>query len=458
VSIEEAKCFGVVKESKFYDPKPVPQWQDKDQNDAIVQTIHNRFGHASLNELKNLLRTRIPNSEGIQERDIERWHQNKGAFCSGCIEGKMMEHVRKRSTKPIKAEVPGEVTVGDIMFVELKDEAKKPLLVHMDVNTKLITGLMLSNKTQDECTKAILNIRNNYLSKGQVMKTLVFDREPAIVQAENTLNAAGIELMLKAAGQKVGLAEVTIRLIRNKARATKAGVRSKYGYLPANQFNADLCMDCIQVLNRIPKHGMEKSPFKMFTGKTLDIIRDFRVEWGEPIIVKKPKGIASDLAVAGQWGIVVQHIMNGTGVLKVYLVQSKKYAYRLQFRRAITPEWVIEALDNIDSQTTIGFEEITELYEREVLQQSDNDVVIDLTNIEEDEEVEIVGGHDKGNLILRSIDTIESAWNETSTKPPIKVENENNNENEEELKEENKNNEDKQEEHVMPGPTGTYVT
>ncbi len=67
--------------------------------------------------------------EGVQERDIERWYQNKGAFCSGCIEGKMKEHVRKCSTKPIKAEVLGEVMVGDIMFVELKDEVKKPLLV-----------------------------------------------------------------------------------------------------------------------------------------------------------------------------------------------------------------------------------------------------------------------------------------------------------------------------------------
>jgi hypothetical protein len=55
------------------------------------------------------------------------------------------------------------------------------------------------------------------------------------------LNNNGIELLLKAARQKVGLAEVTIRLIREKARVTKAGVRAKYGYLPPNQFYMDLC-------------------------------------------------------------------------------------------------------------------------------------------------------------------------------------------------------------------------
>jgi hypothetical protein len=75
------------------------------------------------------------------------------------------------------------------------------------------------------------------------------------------LKEEGVELILKAAGQKVGLAEVTIRLIRNKARATKAGVRTKYHYLPSNQFNIDLCLDSVQVLNRIVKKGLNQSPY-----------------------------------------------------------------------------------------------------------------------------------------------------------------------------------------------------
>ena len=54
------------------------------------------------------------------------------------------------------------------------------------------------------------------------------------------IEAMGIKLSLKAAGQKVGLAEVSIRLVREKARATKAGVRAMFGYMPANQFNVDL--------------------------------------------------------------------------------------------------------------------------------------------------------------------------------------------------------------------------
>ncbi len=103
----------------------------------------------------------------------------------------------------------------------------------------------------------------------------------------------------------MGLAEVSIRLIREKARATKAGVRAKFGYLPPNQFNMDLCLDTIAVLNQIPKQDIEKTPCEVFTNGQVDYMRDFRAVWGEPIVVKKPKGISSDLKVTGQWAVVV---------------------------------------------------------------------------------------------------------------------------------------------------------
>jgi hypothetical protein len=148
----------------------------------------------------------------------------------------------------------------------------------------------------------------------------VFDREPGIIPSQEILNNNGIELILKAAGQKVGLAEVSIQLIREKARATKAGARSKFGYLPPNQFNVDLCMDSISVLNRIPKHDQTN---ELMGGKCMDQLRDLHVEWREPVVVKRPKGISSNLGTTGQWAVVVQRFMNGTGVIKVYLIQAR---------------------------------------------------------------------------------------------------------------------------------------
>jgi hypothetical protein len=40
----------------------------------------------------------------------------------------------------------------------------------------------------------------------------------------------------------------------------------------------DLCLDCVQVINRLPKTGQDKSPYEIFTGKEVDYLRDFRAE------------------------------------------------------------------------------------------------------------------------------------------------------------------------------------
>jgi hypothetical protein len=85
------------------------------------------------------------------------------------------------------------------------------------------------------------------------MQVQVFDRESGMILVETKLELEGIKVQFKAAGQKVALAEINIREIRIKARSTKAGVRNKYNYLPPNQFNIDLVLDSIQVLNQIPK-------------------------------------------------------------------------------------------------------------------------------------------------------------------------------------------------------------
>jgi len=98
------------------------------------------------------------------------------------------------------------------MFVEHTKNIKKPLMIHVDVYTKFMIGIILKDRTEDECTNAILQIIEAYVRNNYDLKQLVFDREPGIVPIEDKLLMNGIELKLKAAGQKVGLAEVSIGL------------------------------------------------------------------------------------------------------------------------------------------------------------------------------------------------------------------------------------------------------
>jgi hypothetical protein len=73
----------------------------------------------------------------------------------GCIQGAMKEHPRYKSIKPLKSDKTGKKNDGDIMYVDNAQGVKKPLYVQVDVFTKLVTGLAMRNKTEDECKSAM---------------------------------------------------------------------------------------------------------------------------------------------------------------------------------------------------------------------------------------------------------------------------------------------------------------
>ena len=351
--------------AKFYRPDELPNEEEPANPNYLepekameIRRLHEYYSHPSVNEMKRMAGVWFKELE-VTPKDIDMWHAREGKFCSGCVEGKIKEHARRASTKPLVAEKPGENGVGDLMFIEGRHEVKTPFYLHVDVATKLIMGCAMKDKTYGEVVRAIEHVGEQHGLLGHKLERLTFDRESSIVAAQEDIEARGVKLILKAAGQKVGLAEVSIRLVREKARATKAGVRAMYGFIPANQFNIDLCLDTISVLNRTTKDGYTHTPYELFTGEQIDYDRDFRCRWGELVIVKKPKGISSDLKVTGEWAMVVRRFMNKTGVLKVFLVGSRKYAYRLNFQRAKVPEWVITAMISI-GEKVIGFEDQAE--------------------------------------------------------------------------------------------------
>ena len=49
-----------------------------------------------------------------------------------CVEGKIKEHARRASTKPLATERPGENGIGNLMFIEGRNEVKTPFYLHVD--------------------------------------------------------------------------------------------------------------------------------------------------------------------------------------------------------------------------------------------------------------------------------------------------------------------------------------
>jgi hypothetical protein len=52
--VNRAKCFATAKEIKFYGPTRVPDTETNTEKNRKVEVIHNRFQHASVNEMNNL--------------------------------------------------------------------------------------------------------------------------------------------------------------------------------------------------------------------------------------------------------------------------------------------------------------------------------------------------------------------------------------------------------------------
>ena len=82
--------------------------------------------------------------------------------------------------------------------------------------------------------------------------------------------------------------------------------------------------------------------------------------------------------------MVVRRSMNHTVVLKVYLIGTRCYAYRLKFVRAMVPEWVITAMNSIGDRT-IGFED-----------DNDGDLTFETRPIARDISERTIGAHRTG--------------------------------------------------------------
>ena len=104
-----------------------------------IRRLHEYYNHASANEMKRLA-SKWFREQAISANDIDNWYKLEGKHCTGCAEGKLKEHARKSSTKPLQAETPGEAGVADLMFIEGRNDIKIPFYVLVDVATKCIIG------------------------------------------------------------------------------------------------------------------------------------------------------------------------------------------------------------------------------------------------------------------------------------------------------------------------------
>ena len=325
----------------FYQPNRIGNREPSVEEAKLIADAkfdHHRLGHPH-DEVFKMQIANLPDMVATV-RGLELWREIYGD-CTGCI-ADANRHPKLPSSKPIVCE-PGEVIAGDIMFLDT--EAKKqPALLLVDVGSKCPVFEELSGRTLGAVKTAMTAAHMFWPRYGHKPKQLLFDREKAIMAAKQWAEVSfQLEMKPTAAGQKQPIAEVNIRIVKSVARRLRAGVRDRFGYeFPWRRY---LYRHAVRVVQRTPKRGEIKSPWEKFTNSTIDWKRDFRCELGEPIYVEKPKqGAYTGSEDKAELGIFVENPMNGTGVLGVYLLKTKRIVFRLQFERGEIPDWGREAL------------------------------------------------------------------------------------------------------------------
>jgi len=88
---------------------------------------------------------------------------------------------------------------------------------------------------------------------------------------------------------------------------------------------------------------------------------------------------------------------------------------------AVAPEWVLKSLKELHPDMNIGFEADLENYEEEISEviiedENKHDCTSNSDFIEEEEEVEIIGGSDHAQVVMQSIKSVEDAWHDMAIK------------------------------------------
>ena len=345
--------------TSLYQPPTVPEppilSAAVEETVKTAENLHWKLDHPSDEALCRTIAAN-PGAFACKCEDVKLMRKVKGP-CPSCAQGKMVSHPQLPSTKSKDYEV-GEAAAGDVMFLENAKGGTDPALLMVDLTSRCMLGYVVEGRTTFHIKGAFDKVMSAYQEHGHKLRVLKFDRESAVVSLCDHLRGSGITPKLNAAGQKVGEAEVSIRIIKDRMRSTYYGIRQKYNYLLPKLFFKDLFIDSIKTQNLIVRHDESKCPRELFTGSKLDPLRDLRADFGEIVLCLRPKeGACRGMEPKADWAIILDRSINGTGVIKVYNIEAKSYAHRLKFIRAVVPGSILSLIAKVDFVSGVAFEE-----------------------------------------------------------------------------------------------------
>lgn len=348
----------------FYNPAPLVPVDPSDATRvwiliAAVERFHWQANHMSVGGMTRMCAQGTLPPE-ITVEAIKLFATHRG--CSACRMGMMPGHSQLTSSRGL-CTVVGQMAQGDVFFIEYMTFKVPVLLIVCEASMFIYMHTFLDAAARahgsrvmvraEELHDALEGVIRVWENSSHKLRALRFDRESSITstRVRDWLEIKGVELSLTGAGHKLGLAEVCGRIVKERCRATVAGIKEKFGYAYPTKWFVRLVGDTVCIMNRSVRVNCVSSPSQRFFGSNavFDTRRDLRASIGEVILLKTPKrGVASDISVMrANWVVVVSRSFNGIGVLEGYAPETKSYVHGFKFERHAVPSHVMMLLRNL---------------------------------------------------------------------------------------------------------------
>jgi len=273
-----------------------------------LDIIHRNLHHPSDAVLKRMIRNGKIIGTPCVASDVDKYREKYG-LCEGCAKGKMTAKAAHPSLTPRSSKC------GDLVHVDLMFVGGFIFIVAVDDYSRKKIVVEVASKQKADIIHGIESMTGAFLEHGFGMLEIRHDGEGSLVNSVNDLNVIGVKTSLSTPGDHTRIAEVAIRVLKSKIRATIFGLDFEF----PKQLIPYLVHDVVLGVNMTLSEDREETPNEIFHGRKYDANMYGKCKFGDfGYFRSDPKGDEGSLQERSVLCMVVGKGFNGGSSVRVF--------------------------------------------------------------------------------------------------------------------------------------------
>lgn len=284
-----------------------------------------RAGFPSLQTAIQMLRSGMVPDTDITAQDLYRANAIYGNEIA-IIKGKHKE--RKEKPLPDRYEAARDLPVqrDQVLFADIAAVEGTRYLVSISVPLGLIIVSSLTDKTTKTIATELHRFVQRYTARGFAVTKVVTDSEECFAAASPALEGAGIALEHSPPNKHVHKIEVTIRIVKERARA----ILHSLPYTLPRKLLPNLVLFVTARLNASPCSTRvdPTPPREIFLNRKSSMKTDFKIGFGELTLVDNPGTVKNSMAPRAREAISLNPAAHTPGAFHFFLLDTQEIVVR----------------------------------------------------------------------------------------------------------------------------------